>query len=386
MEKGDGMSFAEFSYPLVQAWDWWHLFRKGVQIQIGGSDQFGNILAGAEAVKHIAKDSHEYQHELALAESVDKHQGVRVTSDPLGFTVPLLTTSSGEKFGKSAGNAVWLDPEQTSVFDLYQVCHLVSLLLPGTPLTTVKFFLRSADADAEKYLKLFTFLPLSDIRSIVEEHERDQSKRVAQHRLAKEFVELVHGVDAAETAEAEHRQLFNKKLTIGDVAARMGIKAPAGSPDTTTSSFMHPSLNKHAQPLRREDDTTLHVKLPKSVVLGKPLNHVLWATGLVSSRTEGHKLINAGGVYIGSNADAKGGMDDALSFTPARSTKWDDLRRYIIDENLLILRVGKWRLRIVNIVSDDEYEQSGLTCEPWELMKTEAAEAAETPANEGTKE
>lgn len=121
LEKGDGMSFAEFSYPLVQAWDWWHLFQRGVQLQIGGGDQFGNILAGAEAVKMIAKESQDYQAAARQAKTIDGKYGVDVTSDPLGFTVPLLTTSSGEKFGKSAGNAIWLDPQMTSIFELYQV-------------------------------------------------------------------------------------------------------------------------------------------------------------------------------------------------------------------------------------------------------------------------
>lgn len=115
------MSFAEFSYPLVQAWDWWHLFQTGCQLQIGGADQFGNILAGAEAVKQIAKDSHEYQVNNRNIEMLDEERGIKVISDPVGFTVPLLTTASGEKFGKSAGNAVWLNPDMTSTYDLYQV-------------------------------------------------------------------------------------------------------------------------------------------------------------------------------------------------------------------------------------------------------------------------
>lgn len=122
LEKGDGMSFAEFSYPLVQAWDWWHLFQKGCQLQIGGADQFGNILAGSDAVKQIAKDSHEYQVHNRNIEILDEQRDIKVTSDPVGFTVPLLTTASGEKFGKSAGNAVWLNSEMTSTYDLYQVC------------------------------------------------------------------------------------------------------------------------------------------------------------------------------------------------------------------------------------------------------------------------
>lgn len=120
---GDGMSFSEFSYPLVQAWDWWQLFKGGVQLQIGGADQFGNILAGAEVVKSIAKEDHPYQVELTR----EGKSGMAATNDPLGFTVPLLTTASGEKFGKSAGNAVWLDENMTSPFELYQV----SLHLPN---------------------------------------------------------------------------------------------------------------------------------------------------------------------------------------------------------------------------------------------------------------
>ncbi len=121
LDKGDGMSFAEFSYPLVQAWDWWHLFQSGCQVQIGGSDQFGNILAGAEIVKQIAKDDHPYQVALGQTKQLEAQRRLNLPSDPMGFTVPLLTTSSGEKFGKSAGNAVWLNSVMTSVYELYQV-------------------------------------------------------------------------------------------------------------------------------------------------------------------------------------------------------------------------------------------------------------------------
>lgn len=113
MEKGDGMSFAEFTYPLLQAYDWWHMYStKGIQLQIGGSDQFGNIIAGMDAIKHIAKTHYDPEVRQKKEDPLMK---------PMGFTVPLLTTASGEKFGKSAGNAVWLDKEMTSTFNLYQV-------------------------------------------------------------------------------------------------------------------------------------------------------------------------------------------------------------------------------------------------------------------------
>ena len=139
------MSFAEFTYPVMQAWDWWELYKKGTQVQIGGADQFGNILAGAEAVKYMAKYDPQFQAEKEtgeprrpvtqllhnhLAASEETAKGKGVSDDPMGFTVPLLTTSGGEKFGKSAGNAIWLDREMTSAFDLYQVCFFFPLSCP----------------------------------------------------------------------------------------------------------------------------------------------------------------------------------------------------------------------------------------------------------------
>jgi tyrosyl-tRNA synthetase len=113
MESGEGMAISEFSYPLFQAYDWWSMYRnQGVQLQIGGSDQYGNIIAGMGAVSHMRKihrmdDGAEYEEDPRVA--------------TYGLTTPLLTTASGEKFGKSAGNAVWLDGQMLNSFDLYQV-------------------------------------------------------------------------------------------------------------------------------------------------------------------------------------------------------------------------------------------------------------------------
>lgn len=108
------MSLAEFLYPVLQSIDWWQMYhRNNVQIQIGGSDQFGNIVAGVDAIKYIIKNHDDPQ--------MRQEDGV-LYNNPMGFTVPLLKTDSGEKFGKSAGNAVWLDKDMTSTFDLYQVC------------------------------------------------------------------------------------------------------------------------------------------------------------------------------------------------------------------------------------------------------------------------
>lgn len=115
MESGDGMSFSEFMYPILQSWDWWHMYQaKNIQVQIGGSDQFGNITAGIDAINYILKHHYDPKHHIENPGLHDK---------PLGFTTPLLTTASGEKFGKSAGNAIWLEKDLTSTFDLYQVRH-----------------------------------------------------------------------------------------------------------------------------------------------------------------------------------------------------------------------------------------------------------------------
>lgn len=134
LAKGDGMSFAEFSYPLMQAWDWWVLFRKGVQVQVGGSDQYGNILFGMEAVKMISKNTPIEEDQNPLEDDLDK---------PIGFTTPLLTAPNGEKFGKSAGNAVWLDKDMTSTFELYQVWSTGSLLCDSGITTNIGIVLRS---------------------------------------------------------------------------------------------------------------------------------------------------------------------------------------------------------------------------------------------------
>ncbi|KAH0076294.1 tyrosyl-tRNA synthetase, partial [Aureobasidium melanogenum] len=122
MAQGDGMSYAEFTYPLLQAYDWWHLYQSGVQVQIGGSDQYGNIVAGIDLIKH-------------LTPRPSTSSETKQLSGPFGLTVPLLTTAAGAKFGKSAGNAIWLDKTMTSPFELYG------------------FLVGSADADVERYLK-----------------------------------------------------------------------------------------------------------------------------------------------------------------------------------------------------------------------------------------
>lgn len=343
LSKGDGMSYAEFSYPLFQGWDWWHLFQTGTQVQIGGADQFGNILAGAEAVKKIMQRDQAFHQKY-----IEDLKGTTATGDPLGFTVPLLTTSSGEKFGKSAGNAIWIDRQLTSSFELYQ------------------FFLRSADEDVEKYLRLLTFISMAEIRTIIEEHTVNPSKRIAQHRLAFDFVEMVHGLGAAQEAQDQHKQVFSKSLSLDDIKTQ--IQKETKTTSDGRPADQHPSLNKHAAPLSFDSTYNTNIKLPRSLVFQQPLSRIMWSAGLAASRSEAQRLINSKGAYIGGRVGKDGEIvpiGDQVSYIPATDAKWSFVEPLIIGGNLLLLRTGKWKKKFIEIVPDEEYEASGETCPGW---------------------
>jgi tyrosyl-tRNA synthetase len=233
-------------------------------------------------------------------------------------------------------------------------------------LTFLEFFLRCADADVERYLKLFTFLPMSVIKSTMEEHSKDESKRIAQHKLAYEFVELVHGLGNAQRAEEQHRRLFGHKISVTDLRAPAKRQSDSETGGAAYSTDMNPSLNKYAPQTNVENMGPLRITLPGSLILGQPLSKILWSAGLVSSRSEGQRLINNRGAHIGSTSDRTGrDMGDGLSFAPITSWKPYETSRFIIDGNLLILRVGKWKVKIIDIVSDEEYEKTGQTAPGW---------------------
>ena len=162
-----GISYTEFSYMVIQAYDYWHLFRaEGCELQIGGSDQWGNITAGIELI------------------------GKRERRQTYGLVFPLVTNASGTKFGKSEAGNIWLDPAKTSPYQFYQ------------------FWINTDDRDVERYLKLFTFLPLDQIAATLEEHSRDPGKRAAQRLLAKDMTTRVHGAAATEQALQASERLF----------------------------------------------------------------------------------------------------------------------------------------------------------------------------------
>ncbi len=167
-ESADGMSFTEFTYQLVQGYDFLHLYReKDCTLQMGGSDQWGNITTGTEMIRRIGNGK------------------------GYAITCPLITKSDGSKFGKSEGGNIWLDANRTSPYKFYQ------------------YWLNSSDIDAEKYIKIFTFLTEDEVKDIIKAHQEAPHLRVLQKRLAEEITVMVHSKEEFENAEKASGILFS---------------------------------------------------------------------------------------------------------------------------------------------------------------------------------
>ncbi len=188
IEGEAGISFTEFTYQLIQGYDFYWLYQnKACKLQMGGSDQWGNITTGAELIRRKAG------------------------GEAFAFTCPLLTKADGGKFGKTEQGNIWLDAEKTSPFHFYQ------------------FWLNAADADAEKWIKIFTFLSKIEIDNLIEQHRKDASKRILQKKLAQEITVFVHGEDEYQKAIDTTEKLFAQQnasaesLTIEDLEGMEGI-------------------------------------------------------------------------------------------------------------------------------------------------------------------
>lgn len=168
-ESKEGMSFTEFTYQLVQGYDFLHLYRnQNCTLQMGGSDQWGNITTGTELIRRI-----------------DQGKG-------FALTCPLITKADGTKFGKTATGNIWLDPKKTSPFKFYQ------------------YWINTSDEDAEKFIKIFTFLPKDEIENLIKTHKEQPHLRALQSRLAEEITATVHSREALEKAEEASQVLFGK--------------------------------------------------------------------------------------------------------------------------------------------------------------------------------
>jgi tyrosyl-tRNA synthetase len=248
-----GLNFLEFNYQLLQAYDFLHVFRQyGCLLQAGGNDQWGNILAGVDLIRRV--------------------EGVQAYA----MTYPLLTTSSGAKMGKTATGAVWLDPNLLSPYEFYQ------------------FWINVEDADVERFLALFTFLPMDRVRELGRLQGADI--REAKAVLALEVTRLVHGEKAARESQEASRKLFGKGLVTGAV----------------------PTTQIEARELEA----------------GIPAPDLFQRVGLCRSKSDARRLIQQGGAYV--NDEPVGSVDDLI--TTAR-----------VNDGSLLLRAGKKRYHRVVI-------------------------------------
>ena len=265
LDSDTGMSFTEFSYQLLQGYDFLRLLDdEACTVQLGGSDQWGNITAGTDLI-HKLRDQQAF-----------------------GVTMPLICDSSGQKFGKSAGNAIYLDAKKTSFFDFYQ------------------FFVRTDDADAIRFLKVFTFLSLDEIEQYAQKLAEAPEKREAQLRLAEEMTRVVHGEEGLRVAKRSTSVLYGEAMDGLRADELLAVFADVPSSDLT-----------HDQ------------------VIGAPVMNVAADAGLCKSRGEARRLVESGGLNL--NNTRVSGIEQVVSEAD------------IIDGTLLVLRSGKKRNHIVRV-------------------------------------
>ena len=244
-----GLNFIEFNYMLLQAYDFWHLFKTyDCRLQMGGNDQWGNILAGADLTRRM--------------ESEIVH----------GLTFPLLTTSAGIKMGKTHKGAVWLDAELTSPYEYYQ------------------FWINQNDEDIDRFLSLFTLLPMDEVRRLRKLEGSDI--RQAKEILAYEATKLCHGEAEADQAQNASRQLFGS--------------------DSNTSS--------ESVPVYRAGQEQFEAGIPSYILFHD--------SGLCKSRGEARRLIAQGGGYL--NGQKIGAFDQLIKLEDSENSSW-------------LLRAGKKR-------------------------------------------
>ena len=262
LEKG--ISFTEFSYQILQAIDFYQLNKNhGVQMQIGGSDQWGNITAGIDLI----------------------HKLMGSDREAFGLTIPLMLKADGTKFGKSAGGAIWLDPEKTSPYEFYQ------------------FWINQDDRDVVKYLKYFTFLSHEEIDELAEQVKTEPWKRTAQKTLAKEVTKFVHGEEGLAEAEMITDSLFSgnvKDLTVTQI--EQGLKS---APTAESGSA------------------------------AKNIVDFLVDTKIESSKRQAREDVENGAIYI--NGDREQSVD--FEVDPAKA----------FDGKYVIVRKGKRKYTLVNI-------------------------------------
>ena len=271
LESEDGISFTEFSYLLLQAYDFVQLFdRYGCTVQIGGSDQWGNITAGIDLIRKVrAKKTH-------------------------GLVMPLVTTVSGVKFGKTEKGAVWLDPQRTSPFAFYQ------------------FWLNTDDRDAVRYLRSFTFLSRETIDGLALTLQDAPEKREAQRVLAREVTALVHGDDHVQRAAHASQLLFGEDITLLSADDVLSVFADVPATEMPAEQFDGEGLG---------------------------IVDLVASARVAPSRSEARRLVQGGGVYVNNRRIA-----DIQAKIPASSA---------ISGRVFIVRKGARQNHVVKIMRSD---------------------------------
>ncbi len=273
MESEDGLSFIEFNYMVLQAYDFLELFsRHRCRLQMGGSDQWGNIVAGIDLIRRMRGEA------------------------AFGVTFPLLTTSSGAKMGKTATGAVWLDAERTSPYDYYQ------------------FWVNTDDRDVARFLALFTFLPMEEVRAIdsLEGAELNSAKIV----LAFETTRLAHGQEAAEQSYKAACEMF-------------GVR--------TVPQHILPSCSISRDRGRAKDDGVPSSSMPQEVFEKGVAAFKLFAdVGLSKSGGEARRLIKQGGAYI--NGQRIESFEQLINYNNIKDME-------------IVLRAGKKRFHKIKIIA-----------------------------------
>lgn len=236
LEDGNGLSFTEFSYQLIQGYDFYHLWKnQNCSIQLGGSDQWGNIVTGTELIRRMGGGS------------------------AFALTVPLITKADGTKFGKTEGGSVWLDPEKTSPYAFYQ------------------FWLNVSDEDASKYIRIFTVLDQNTIESLEKEHAEAPHLRLLQKEIAKEVTCMVHSKEEYEMAVKASEILFGKSSTedLASLDERTFLAVFEGVPQVQLSQAVYSNLENVLDLVSEKTDFKLF-----------------------PSKGEARKMIQGGGVSI----------------------------------------------------------------------------------------
>ncbi len=233
IEGETGISYTEFAYQLMQGYDYYWLYtNRNVKLQCGGSDQWGNILTGTELIRRKAG------------------------GEAFAFTCPLITKADGGKFGKSEKGNVWLDPEKTSPYQFYQ------------------FWLNATDADAEKWIRIFTFLGKEEVESLTDDHLKNTESRILQKKLAAEITGLVHGKEELESAISTSGKLFSN------------------SAEASFSSFTEPELLSAMEGVPQFNWNR------DKLNAGTDLVTMLAETGIFPSKGDARKMVLGGGVSL----------------------------------------------------------------------------------------